>query len=222
MAAVVERHGQDLVARSEQRHERGHVRLGSAVGLNVGPLGAEQLLRAITGEILHLVDVLAPAVITAAWIALRVLVRERGAHRRHDLLRGMVLGGDQLQLCLLALLLTVDGGPDCVVGVEGGVRPGKRIGHRLQGATRRSARSLVPGRPHPQRAGRSPGQVPTRITSTATISPNDARRSGRTRGTGPATPCPPEWAPWSRRVPRLARARHRPAGPPCGPPDTPR
>src|SRR5690606_11179471 len=57
-------------------------------------------------------DVLAPAVVAPAGVALRVLVREHRALGLHHGERGEVLAGDHLQRGLLALQLGADRGVD--------------------------------------------------------------------------------------------------------------
>src|SRR5258706_2281 len=54
-----------------------------------------------------------------AGIALRVLVRERRAHRGDHFQRGVVLGSDQLELAFLPRDLGVDRGPDFGVAPDG-------------------------------------------------------------------------------------------------------
>jgi hypothetical protein len=105
VAAVIEAEREDRVARLEQRKVRGHVRLGARVGLHVRVLGAEEVLRAVDRELLDLVDDLAAAVVAAAGIPLRVLVRRHGADGLEHARPREVLGGDQLDLVALALEL---------------------------------------------------------------------------------------------------------------------
>ena len=83
--------------------EDGGVGLGAGVRLNVGIGGAEEGLGALDGEALHRVDVLAAAVVPLARIAFRVFVREHAALGLEHPGRGVVLRGDQLNVCLLAL-----------------------------------------------------------------------------------------------------------------------
>jgi hypothetical protein len=75
--------------------------------LDVGVLGAEELLCPLAAEVLDLVDHLAAAVVALARDALGVLVVEPGAERLQDGGRGEVLGGDQLERLLLAAELVV-------------------------------------------------------------------------------------------------------------------
>ena len=87
VAAVVERHPEDRVARLDQRHVGGVVGLGAGVGLDVGVLGAEQLLGAVDRQLLGDVDLLAAAVVAAAGVALGVLVGQHRADRVEHRLR---------------------------------------------------------------------------------------------------------------------------------------
>ena len=55
----------------QQRKINGQVGLRAGVRLHVGVLGAEQLARAVAGNVLHHVHALASAVVAVAGIALR-------------------------------------------------------------------------------------------------------------------------------------------------------
>jgi hypothetical protein len=102
VAAVGEVHAQDGVARLEGGHEDRHVGLGPRVRLDVGVVGAEELLQARQGEALHHVGVLAPAVVAPPRVAFRVLVGEDGAHGLEHGFGHEVLRGDELELMPLA------------------------------------------------------------------------------------------------------------------------
>jgi hypothetical protein len=84
--------------------------------LDVGVLGAEQLLGPRPAEVLHLVDDLAAAVVALARDPLRVLVGQPGAESLDDRGGGEILGGDQLQGLLLAAELGVEEAGDDRVG----------------------------------------------------------------------------------------------------------
>ena len=75
-------------------------------------LRAEELLRALTGEILHLVDILAAAVIALAGVTLGVFVRQDRAHGGDDGGGGDILRSDQLDIPLLAGELLAHQGGD--------------------------------------------------------------------------------------------------------------
>ena len=112
VTAGVQAHAEHGVAGLEHRHVDRRVGLGAGVGLDVGPVGAEQLAGAFDGQVLDHVHVFAAAVVALARVALGVLVGEYGALGFHGPGRGVVLGGDQLDVLLLALALGVDGGLD--------------------------------------------------------------------------------------------------------------
>ena len=69
--------------RFEQRKVDGHVGLCAGVGLHVGVLGAKQLAGAVDGDLLHLVHILAAAVVAVAGVALGILVGQHAAHGCH-------------------------------------------------------------------------------------------------------------------------------------------
>ena len=109
---MVERHAEERVAGLEQRHVDGVVGLGAGVRLDVGVLGAEQLLGAVDRQLLGDVDLLAAAVVAAARVALGVLVGQHRADRVEHRLGHEVLRGDHLQGPLLAAQLAVEHGGD--------------------------------------------------------------------------------------------------------------
>ena len=117
VAAVVEAHGQDGVARLEQGLVDGQVGVGPGVGLDVGVLGPEQRAQALAGQVLDLVDDLVAAVVAAARVALGVLVGEDRAGGGQHGRRGEVLRGDELQGGRLALGLVAQERGD--LGVAG-------------------------------------------------------------------------------------------------------
>ena len=66
VAALVEAHAEDGVARLEQGQVGGHVGVGAGVGLDVGVVGAEQGLGPVAGQLLDLVDHVVAAVVAPA------------------------------------------------------------------------------------------------------------------------------------------------------------
>jgi len=82
--------------------EDGRVGLGAGVWLHVGVIAAKERERAVDGELFGDVDVLAAAVVTAARVALRVLVGQHRALTFQDRARREVLRGDHLERLLLA------------------------------------------------------------------------------------------------------------------------
>ncbi len=87
------------------------------MGLHVGVLGGEQLASARDRQRLDHVDELAAAVVATPGIALGVLVGEHRALRLQDRLAHDVLGGDELEIVLLALGLLADGREDLRVAL---------------------------------------------------------------------------------------------------------
>jgi hypothetical protein len=100
---------EDLVAGLQHREVDAHVGLRAGVGLDVDVLCAPQLRRAVDGELLDGVDVLAAAVVPAPGVALRVLVREHGPLGLQDGRGDVVLGGDHRERVALSLHLGVEG-----------------------------------------------------------------------------------------------------------------
>jgi hypothetical protein len=84
VAAVVEAHGQNGVSGLQQGLVDGQVGVGTGMGLHVGVLRSEQRRQPAAGQILHLVDDLVAAVVTATRIALGVFVgQNRTGGRQH-------------------------------------------------------------------------------------------------------------------------------------------
>ena len=86
----------------------GVVGLRARVRLDVGVLGAEQLLGAVDRELLGDVDELAAAVVALARVALGVLVGEHRALAVEHRLRHEVLRRDHLERRLLAVELVLE------------------------------------------------------------------------------------------------------------------
>ena len=116
VAAGVQRHSENGVARLGQSQHHRSVRLSAAVRLDVDEPAAEQLLRPLDRQSLDRVRRRATLIVTAARIALSIFVGEHRAlrleHRPgHDILRG-----DQLDLILLPVELGRDRFGDGTVG----------------------------------------------------------------------------------------------------------
>ena len=107
VAAVGQVEAEHRVARFERRKVNRRVGLRTAVGLDVGELGAKQLLRAIDRQLLDDVDEFAAAVISSTGIALGILVREHAAGRLHYGRARVVLAGDHFQAVGLAFDLAL-------------------------------------------------------------------------------------------------------------------
>ena len=108
VAAVVKAHAHNGVARLAECLIDRHVGLSARVRLNVGELCAEYLADTADCQTLDLIDALAAAVVALARVALGVLVGQNRAHSRHDCLAYDVLGCDQLDVALLALVFCLD------------------------------------------------------------------------------------------------------------------
>jgi hypothetical protein len=92
------------------------------VRLHIGVIGAKQLLGALDGQLLGLVDILAAAVVALVRVAFGVLVgQHRPLHRQHAR-AGVVLGGDQLDMLFLAPLLGLHRGPHLRIEFSNGLR----------------------------------------------------------------------------------------------------
>ena len=103
VAAMGQAHAQYGVTGFQQGQVHGAVGLRTGVRLDVGVVGAEQLLGAVDGQLLDDVDVFATAVVTLAWVAFGVLVGQYRALGFHHRWAGVVLRGDQLDVMFLAL-----------------------------------------------------------------------------------------------------------------------
>ena len=108
MAAGVEAEPHEAVAGLEQREEHGLVGLGAGMGLDVGEVAIEQPLGPVDGQLLGHVHIFAAAVVAPAGIALGVFVGQDRALGLQDGLGDDVLGGDELDVVLLAAELMLD------------------------------------------------------------------------------------------------------------------
>ncbi len=160
VAAVGELEPEDRVAGLREGGEHRGVRGGAGVGLHVGEAGVEQRLGAGDRQLLRDVDDLAAAVVAAAGVALRVLVREHAAGRGEHGAGHEVLARDHLERGALALQLVVQDGGDLRIhllqrrverGAQGGGGDGG-VGHVWLLVGRRVRRSRGSG------CGRRPGE----------------------------------------------------------------
>jgi hypothetical protein len=128
--ARIEIKAHERIAGLQQRQEHGLVHLRAGIGLDVGEVGAEQLLGTLDGEGLGDIDELAAAVIALAGITFSILVGHDRALRLEHGAGHDVLGGDQFDLVLLAAEFVTDGAGDLWVGLSQGVgeEPGKQRG----------------------------------------------------------------------------------------------
>ena len=108
VAAVFEVQTHEHIAGLQNRRKHGCVGLRARVGLHIGILGTEELADAVDGNLLHLIDHLATAVIALAGIALGILVGQPRTHGLHDLVAHEILTGNQLHAFQLALVFLLD------------------------------------------------------------------------------------------------------------------
>jgi hypothetical protein len=94
---MAEVEAQDGVARLQAGQHHRRVGLRPAVRLHVGPRRAEQLLHPVDRQVLHLVHVLAAAVVALAGRPSAYLLVSTAAHGLHHLVAHVVLAGDQFQ-----------------------------------------------------------------------------------------------------------------------------
>ncbi len=105
-----------------------HGRVGRGVGLRAGVrlhvdvLAAEDLARAIAGQVLDDVGVFAAAVVAASRVALGIFIGEDRAGRFEHGFRDEVFAGDHLQPLVLAEGFLVNGGGDFGIGLGEGER----------------------------------------------------------------------------------------------------
>ncbi len=112
VAAVRKVHGQDGVAGVESRHQDGEVGLGPGVGLDIGVLGPEKFPGPGDRQFLHPIDPGAAPVVASAGVALGVFVGQGRTQGQEHLGAGVVLGGNQDQLLVLARDLAGDAAGD--------------------------------------------------------------------------------------------------------------
>ena len=137
----------------------GHVGLGARVRLDVDVLRTrEQRERALLGEPLGDVDVLAAAVVALAGQALGVLVRQPRALGLHDRGRDVVLARDELDLVVLAAPLAEHRLPQDGVDAPRSTRARRPAGGEIV-----MARRLLPAAPGPphRAAGAPEPYLPT-------------------------------------------------------------
>ena len=108
VAAHGEVQAHEDVAGTQAGHRDGHVRLGAGVRLDIGIFRVVELAEPVDGDLLDLVHHFAAAVVALAGIALGVFVGADGAHRGHDLVGDIVLGGNEFEAGGLALFFFLD------------------------------------------------------------------------------------------------------------------
>ena len=92
----------------EDCHLYCHIGLGSAMRLDIRPLGAVDGLDAVDGELLYLVHDFAPSVVPLPGVALCILVGADRPHSFEYFVRYIVFGGNKFKTRLLALPFLLD------------------------------------------------------------------------------------------------------------------
>ena len=118
VAARIEAHSHDSVARLGQRQHDRAVRLRARVGLDVGEAAVEQLLGPLDRQRFHRVRWSAALIVAAARIAFRIFVGEDRALRLQHGAADDIFGRDQLDLGLLAGQLGLDRLGDLWIGIR--------------------------------------------------------------------------------------------------------
>ena len=121
VAAAREVHAEQSVTGLQDAEVDRHVGGRPGVRLDVGVLGAEELLGALDRQPLDHVDELAAAVVAAAGVALGVLVGEHAARRFEHRAADEVLRGDELEPFVLPSALVGDGGRNLGIGGREGL-----------------------------------------------------------------------------------------------------
>ena len=116
VAALGQIHAHDGIAYVEQGKVDGQVGLGAGMGLYVGIPGPEQLAGPADSDVLHLVHILAAAVIAVSGVAFGVLVGQHTAHGGHNGGGDNVLAGDQLNVLALTAQFPLHGSAQFGVG----------------------------------------------------------------------------------------------------------
>jgi hypothetical protein len=98
------------------------VGLGARVRLHIDVLAAEELARAVAGQVLDDVGILATAVIAASGVALCVFIGEDRTGRLQHCFGDKVFAGNHLQPLVLAESFLVKGGGDLGVSLGEGKR----------------------------------------------------------------------------------------------------
>jgi hypothetical protein len=95
VSAMRKGHPHDRIARLEDRKIDRHVRLRTGVGLHVDMLRAKKPLRPLNRQTFDDIDILAPAVVTLARIALGIFVGHQAPLRSHDGGACLIFRGDE-------------------------------------------------------------------------------------------------------------------------------
>src|SRR6185436_5519206 len=134
MSTVRKIHSQDLIAVLNRSEIHRHVSLRATMRLNVGVIGAKQLLRAVDGCLLDYIGPFTPAVIPLAGITFGVFVCENGAGSFQNCFTDEVFRSDEFESIRLPCNFVVNGiGNYWIYFGEWGVM---RVGHWCMGSFR--------------------------------------------------------------------------------------
>ena len=120
VAAVGKIEAENGVARLQHRGVGRGIGLRAGVRLHVDVLAAKELARAVAGEVLDDVGILAAAVVAASGVALGIFVGKDRAGRLQHCLRDEVFAGNHLQPFVLAESFLVNSGSHFGVGLGEG------------------------------------------------------------------------------------------------------
>src|SRR5574344_985461 len=98
----------ECVAGLQYSKQNGSVCLCARVWLHVGILSSEEFAYTVDGELLHLVNHTASAIVALARITLGILVGEVRTHSLHHLVTDKILRSNQFHAFQLALVLFLD------------------------------------------------------------------------------------------------------------------
>ena len=118
MSPRSKRHSEDRVTRLEQCDEHGLIGLRAGMRLHIGEPAPEEALGALDRERLGDIDEFASAIISAAGITFGVFVCQHRALGFQHRPGNNVLAGNQLDLELLAFLLSIDCRGDFRINLE--------------------------------------------------------------------------------------------------------
>ena len=119
MTAMSKAHTEHGIAHVKKREKSSEVSVRATMRLNVCVFAPEEFFRTLDSEVLHLVHVRAPAVVTLAGIAFGVLIGELTALGRHHGRRSIVFACNHFDVLFLTLHFVFDVLPDFGVG-DGG------------------------------------------------------------------------------------------------------
>ena len=76
VATMTQIHREDGIAWLAPRKVHGFIRLSTTVRLDIGMVSPEELLGTVDCQLLYLVGILLPAIVTPAWVTLAIFIRK--------------------------------------------------------------------------------------------------------------------------------------------------